>query len=54
MCKNENFDKFSALKKEDKGDQDLRLTWSGDKFHDISLSEEATLWQNIFQVVNSN
>ena len=49
MCKNEGFDKYNALKKEDDDECRKRLTWSGQKFHDLEMEEEATYWQKVFQ-----
>ena len=49
MCKNEGFDKYNALKKEDDADTRQRMAWSGEKFHDLEMDEEATYWQKVFQ-----
>jgi len=49
MCKNECFDKYNALKTNDEDDNSQRLAWSGQKFHDLDMPEEATYWQKVFQ-----
>ena len=49
LCKIERFDKFGALKKEEVNLEDGRLSWSGEKFHDISEDSGATVWQKVFQ-----
>jgi len=46
LCKNEGFDKYNALAKHDGDDI---LAWSGDKFHDIEIDDNAIKWQRIFQ-----
>lgn len=47
LCKMENFHEYTSLKRED-ADGDERLSWSGGKFHDVVIPEQATLWQKIF------
>ena len=50
LCKKERFDKFGALKKEEVNVEDVeRLSWSGEKFHDLTEESEATVWQKVFQ-----
>ena len=49
MCKNEGFDKYNALKKEDDEESEARLAWTGDKFHNLKMEEEATYWQKVFR-----
>ena len=46
LCKNENFDEYNALKKSDDDDnQTPRMSWSGEKFHDVKADEDSTFWQ---------
>ena len=49
MCKNEGFDKYNALKKDDDEESKMRMTWSGNKFHDLEMDEDATYWQKVFR-----
>ena len=49
LCLAEGFDKYNALRKEEEDDSYLRLTWSGEVFHDISIPEEASLWRKVFR-----
>ena len=48
LCKNENFHEYTALKTEDKEDEPERLSWSGEKFHEVDLPSDATMWNKIF------
>ena len=47
MCKNESFQEFSALKRDDTAGAP-RLTWSGKTFHNVVIPHQATLWHKIF------
>ena len=50
MCKNENFDEYFAIKKDgaDFVDGMERLTWSGEKFHDLEIPSDANYWNRVF------
>ena len=50
LCKNENFDEYFAIKKDgaDFVDGKERLTWSGEKFHDLEIPADANYWNRVF------
>merc|ERR1712025_1475536 len=50
LCKNENFDEYFAIKKDgtDCVDGKERLTWSGEKFHDLEIPSDANYWNRVF------
>ena len=46
LCKNENFNEYTALKNDD---EDVgRITFTEERFHDVELPDEATSWHKIF------
>ena len=51
LCKNENFDEYNALKNSDDESDSVRMSWSGEKFHDIDPNEEgdSTFWHRVFR-----
>ena len=47
LCKNESFDEYNALKKNNNETENStpRLSWSGEKFHDVTEDDDSTFWQ---------
>jgi len=53
LCKNENFDEYNALKNKNNDDEageeeTPRMSWSGEKFHDVQTAEDSTFWHRVF------
>lgn len=50
LCKNENFQDYTALKSDEGQETASRLTWTGEKLHgdDGQIPEDAKLWHKIF------
>ena len=48
LCRNENFHDYNALKKNvDEEEDQQRMTWSGETFHDLHIDDDSTFWQRL-------